>query len=225
MQVDLGGLDCSWPSQSAITEVSTPACSSRIAEVCRSTCGVIFFPASDGQAAAAVAACLVRRCSITSRLRRRPVRVGNSGSPGCPARSASQTRIAATVCVVSGVIRCLRPLPRQLTCAPTPSCDVAAVQAGQLGDAQAGLGAKQQQRVIATPGPGAAVRGGEERVDLGFGGERDQRAVAALGRDRQDALDRVGVLGMAQRAVAKQRADRGQAGVAGADLLRRSCSR
>ena len=144
------------------------------------------------------------------------MRVANSGSLGCPARSASQTRIAATVCEVSGVIRCLRPLPRQLTCAPAPSCDVAAVQAGQLGGAQPGLGGEQQQRVVATPGPGAAVGGGEQRVDLGFGEERDQRAVAAFGRDRQDALDRVGVLGVAQRAVAKQRADRGQAGVAGA---------
>ena len=27
----------------------------------------------------------------------------------------------ATVCLVSGVMRCLRPLPRQLTCAPVPS--------------------------------------------------------------------------------------------------------
>jgi len=33
-----------------ITEVSTPACSSRIAAVCRSTCGETFLVASDGHA-------------------------------------------------------------------------------------------------------------------------------------------------------------------------------
>ena len=33
-----------------MTLVSTPACSSRIAAVCRSTCAVIVLPCSDGQA-------------------------------------------------------------------------------------------------------------------------------------------------------------------------------
>ena len=40
VEVDLGGLRLLWPSQSAITEVSTPACRSRIAAVCRNTCAV-----------------------------------------------------------------------------------------------------------------------------------------------------------------------------------------
>ena len=35
--------------------------------------------------------------------------------------------------------------------------DVAAGQAGQLGDAQPGLDGEQQQRVVAAAGPGAAV--------------------------------------------------------------------
>ena len=150
---------------------------------------------------------------------RRPVLVGNSGSSGWPSRSASQARSTATVCLVSGVMRCLRPLPRQLTCAPAPRCTSPQVEADQLGGAQSGLGGEQEEGVVAAAGPGAAVGGGEQRVELGFGEERDQRAVEALGRDRQDALDRGGVLGVPQRGVAEQRADRGQARVAGAGAV------
>ena len=73
--------------------------------------------------------------------------------------------------------------------------------------------------MVASAGPGAAVGRGEQRVDLGFGEVGDQRPVEALGRDRQDARDRGGVLGVAQRGVAEQRVDRGQAGVAGADAV------
>jgi hypothetical protein len=53
-------------------------------------------------------------------LRRRPVRLGNSGWPGSPARSVIQTRSTAWVGVVSGTARCLRPLARQRTLAPVP---------------------------------------------------------------------------------------------------------
>ena len=48
MEVDLGGSTLSWPSQSAMTLVSTPACRSRIAAVCRSACAVIVLPRNDG---------------------------------------------------------------------------------------------------------------------------------------------------------------------------------
>ena len=66
--------------------------------------------------------------------------------------------------------------------------NVAAGEAGELRCPQSGLGAEQQHRVIAAAGPSAAVRRGQERVELGFGQERDQRAFEALGWDRQDAL-------------------------------------
>ena len=69
----------SWPSQRAMTEVSTPARSSDIAAVCRSVCGVTFFSLIDGQAPAAVAACLATSRSTASRERAPPGRVGNSG--------------------------------------------------------------------------------------------------------------------------------------------------
>src|SRR6266849_2505781 len=49
-----------------------------------------------------------------------PRRVMNSGSAGSPPRSASQARRTVTVAGVRGVMRCLRPLPRQLTWAPAP---------------------------------------------------------------------------------------------------------
>ena len=103
--------------------------------------------------------------------------------------------------------------------------DVAAGEADQLGGAQPGLGGEQHQRVVAAADPGAAVGCGEQRVELGFGEERDERALVALGRDRQDALDRGGVLGVPQRGVAEQRADRGQPRVAGADRCCRARAR
>ena len=68
--------------------------------------------------------------------------------------------------VVSGVIRSLRPLPWQRTCAPVPRWTSAQGQAGQLGDPQPGLDGEQEQGVVAPPGPGGAVGGGEQRVDL-----------------------------------------------------------
>jgi len=46
---------------------------------------------SDAHRWAAVAAWVATRLSTASRLKRRPVHVENSGSPGSPPRSASQT--------------------------------------------------------------------------------------------------------------------------------------
>lgn len=47
--------------------------------------------------------------------------------------------------------------------------DVRAQQRGEFGDAQAGLNGEGQQSVIALPGPGRAVWGGEQRGGLGLG--------------------------------------------------------
>jgi len=93
--------------------------------------------------------------------------------------------------------------------------NIASGQTRQFGCAQAGLGGKQDQAVVAPTDPGGSVGGGEQRVDLGFGEVGDQGAVKALGRDREHALDDRGVLGVAQRGEAKQRVDRGQPRVAG----------
>jgi hypothetical protein len=46
--------------------------------------------------------------------------------------------------------------------------------------------------------------GGESRVDLWCGEERDQCSLEALGRDREHAADRLGVLGMIEYGVVTQ---------------------
>ncbi|GAA2216523.1 hypothetical protein GCM10009850_119920 [Nonomuraea monospora] len=71
-----------WPSQSAMVEVSTPACSSAIAAVWRKVCGVTCLDARVVQVRAATGTYLASRSATASRLRRPPVRLGNSGSAG-----------------------------------------------------------------------------------------------------------------------------------------------
>jgi hypothetical protein len=68
----------------------------------------------------AVSAWVRMRSATASRLSRRLVRVQNSGSPGRPARSVSQTWIRLITGPVRGTARCLRPLPSQRTLAPSP---------------------------------------------------------------------------------------------------------
>ena len=53
-------------------------------------------------------------------------------------------------------------------------------------------------------------------VDLGRGEKRDELLVEPFGRDGQDSLDHLGVLGVTQRGEGEQRADGGQPQVAGA---------
>ena len=64
--------------QSAMTVLSIPAVSSRIAAVCLSTCGVTVLVVRLGQDIAAVAVCCARRAATASPLIRVPVRVGNT---------------------------------------------------------------------------------------------------------------------------------------------------
>ena len=95
-----------------------PACSNRIAAECRKTCMVTDFRISVGQTSPAICMYLASLCSRASRLSALPERVTKRRAPGRPARSASQTRRVLTRLDVSGVMRCLRPFPWQLTCAP-----------------------------------------------------------------------------------------------------------
>jgi hypothetical protein len=92
--------------------------------------------------------------------------------------------------------------------------DVAAAKARQLRCPHAGLGEQDDDRVVAATGPRRAVRRIDQRVELGLGEIGDQRAFVAFGPDLQDPLDRRGMLGVTQHAVAVEGADSGQPGVA-----------
>ena len=92
-------------------------------------------------------------------------------------------------------------------------------QGDQFRGPQAGLDRRGEQRVVAAAGPGGLVGSGEQRVGLRLAEVGDDRAVEPLGRDGQDPLDDRRVLGMAERGIAEQGVDGGQAGVAGADAV------
>jgi hypothetical protein len=69
VEADVGRLDLLMSQQSAITVVSIPAFSRRIAAVCLSTWGVTSWLASTGSARPPLAACFARRW-LVRRLRR-----------------------------------------------------------------------------------------------------------------------------------------------------------
>jgi hypothetical protein len=95
--------------------------------------------------------------------------------------------------------------------------DIAAGEADELGDPQAGLGDEDQHGVVASASPGAAVGCGEEGVGFGFGEPGDQCALVTLGGDGEDSLDGGGVFGVMRRRVGEQRVDGGEPPVPGAD--------
>jgi len=70
--------------------------------------------------------------------------------------------------------------------------DVLVAQAGELGDAQAGLGGDVEQGVIPPSGPGVLAWSGYQGFELGMGQVADLVVLAALGRDGQDAGDEAG---------------------------------
>ena len=150
---------------------------------------------------------------MPSRVSGPPWREGNSGHrSGWSLDSRIQTRSTATLWRLSGATRSFRPLPIARTCGPVPRWG----QREQLGDAQTGLHGGEQQRVIAASGPGRAVGAVEQRVDLRGREEGDGALLGPFRGDREHPLDLRGVLGVAQRAVVKERVDRGEADVAGA---------
>ena len=127
--------------------------------------------------------------------------------------------------LVSGVQRSLRPLPWQRRCAPVPRWTSPQCQAGEFGDAQSGLDGEVSRSVVAAAEPGGAVGGGEQRVGLGGGQVVDDGPVARLGGMASTRWMSAACSGAAQRGVAEERVDRGQAGVAGRVVLPRSVSR
>ena len=136
-----------------------------------------------------VAAWRARRCSTASRLRGCRRGRWNSGSAGSPARSVSQARRTATVCGGERGDPLFAALAEAGDVRPGAEVDVAAGQAGQLGDAQPGLDGEAEHGVVAAAGPGGAVGRGQQRVGLGVGEVGDQGLVGAFGGDGQDAVD------------------------------------
>ena len=114
-----------------------------------------------GQRRAAVAACLRTRRWTASALRRRPVRVGNSGSSrlaGAFGHPDAQHRLGGRG-ERDGAVPAA--LAEAADVGAGAEADVAAVESGQLGDAQPGLRCQQQQGPVAAafpPGPVAARR-------------------------------------------------------------------
>jgi len=81
------------------------------------------------------------------------------------------------------------------------------------------LGEKDEQGVVASPGPGGLVRGGEERVGFGFGEKRHDGPVEAFLGNGEHLLDDRGVFGVQGRRVSVKRSDRCQSGVAGSGTV------
>jgi hypothetical protein len=74
-------------------------------------------------------------------------------------------------------------------------CDVAAVEADEFGDSQAGLDGQEHEGSIPPSFPAGLLWCGQEGVDLCCGQERHDPLVEPFGWDGQDTLDAQGVLG------------------------------
>src|SRR5579875_718536 len=109
----------------------------------------------------------------------------------------------------------LAALARDADVSAGPEVQIVEAQGGEFGDSDAGLEHEHQQRVVTTTEPGAEVRRGQQRFDLGFVQVVDDVPLVAFGRDRHHPGDRVRVLGVFQRGVAVERVDRPEPGVAG----------
>ena len=78
---------------------------------------------------------------------------------------------------------------------------------GELGRTQPGLDREREQGMVAATGPRGAVGRGEQSVDFDVGQKSYQPTRAALGRNREDAGNDGGLIGMFQRGVAEQGMD------------------
>ena len=173
-----------------------------------------------GRSCAAVAACLVTRCSTASRRERGSARVANSGLGSVPPRFGEPggedvrrwrgERRRAVLAALAVAVAC-GPVPRSTSCTARP------VSSETRSPVWA---ATDQQGVVAAAVPGGAVRCGEQRVESRRGsGSRRSVVVVACGWIASTRRDQGRVLGGVQGRVAEQRADRGQPRVAGGDAV------
>jgi hypothetical protein len=97
--------------------------------------------------------------------------------------------------------------------------DIGTTQADQLGHAQAGLSREPKHGMVAPPGPSRPNRGGKQCVEFRFGQEGNEPSVEALGGNGKHTFDHRGMLGMTERCVPEQGADRGKPNVTGAHAI------
>ena len=144
-----------WPSQSAMTAMSTPARSSRMAQVWRRTCGVTRL------AAQAMDTLLRRRCVC-----------GEAPFDGVVAEPAARSGWGTAGSSAGRRVRCIQTRSTRrcrvsagcsAACGPSVAADVgpgaevdvAAGEPDQFGHPQPGLDGQQQQGVVAAPSQGA----------------------------------------------------------------------
>ncbi len=148
------------------------------------------------------------------------------GHRGSPAGDEQRAAVIAGLPGEPGAERCdglgverRAPFLPALACAldmrSGAQADVRAGEPGELGHAQPGADRGEHEGVVAAPGPGLPVRGGQQGVGFVVGEPADDRRVRPAGLDGQDALDDGRVVRCPQRRVTEQRADRGQPGVTG----------
>src|SRR5713226_9114163 len=133
-----------------MTDVSTPAFSRVMAAECRSVCGVTCLSPIDGQAPAGLGG-EQRAGGVGAEL----------GEPGSHHLDGLGGEGGSPVLAALAVAADVRP---------GPEVDVLALEAGELGDPQAGLDVEQEQGPVAAAVPGLAAGGRDQRVDL-LGGE------------------------------------------------------
>ena len=148
-----------------------------------------------------------------------PVRVGNSGVLRLTGALGQPDAQDGDLPDVSGVIRCFRPFPMQLTCAPAPRW-TSAQRRPISSEARSPVWTARpnsawSRRPVQVDRSGAAsnasisgsVRKVTSRRSKRFGGMARTRSISG------------GMLGMAKGRISEQRADRGKPGVAGAHAV------
>src|SRR5271169_2237354 len=103
--------------------------------------------------------------------------VPKSGSPGVPARSASQVRKGGGGAGGQRGDPVFSALAVAGDVGAGTEVDVAAGQGGELGGSQPGLDGEGDPGVVAPPGAGGPVRGGQQRAGLIVGEEGDDGLV------------------------------------------------
>ena len=154
-----------------------------------------------------------------------PARLGKTGASGLWSMRRSQARSWLAVCFQSGTTRSLRPLPWRWRAEAAVEEQVGDAQAGEFGDAGAGVVEHGEQDGVALAAPAGLVGCGEQRLDLGAGEEVERgrsKRFAEIASTRSATGKRGRV---AERGVAHERADRGQAEVARARACCRARSR